>query len=410
MAKKDTTDALLKQLKGFSLTGAKFKSPGNIPTGHFILDFVIHYGCDPTKIDLNAIDGYNPSKSLGLPLGKLVEFFGGEGGGKSSLAYRVCGYAQRMGYTAAWIDAEHSFSESLATINGCDPESIIYPNTNLCAEDILDLIQFLCKSQKVPMEKDGKEVFVDAPKVIVVDSIASLVPKARAEANSEQQFMGLLPRIMSDNLGKIADAAEANNVLLIFVNQLREKIGMLWGNPETSPGGHALKHFFSLRLKITKKSSKDANIYKMDDETGEEKLIGRYSYVRLEKNRFAKPFLDSLEIPIYFENYFPDIEEMIFDAGRQVKVISVRKGIFSWGEIKIEGRKNFINHLKDKNLISDLIKEIKLKADESAVVLPPELIKYNPDDVKEKKDKDDISRKVSRGRPKEDSGSGKEQS
>jgi len=404
MSKKDkVSEIAIDNLKRFSITGARFKSIGNVPTGYFALDFAIHYGYDPSRVDLNSIEGYDPGKSLGLPLGKLVEIFGEEGSGKSSLAYRAVGYAQKMGLTAAWLDAEHSFSESLARINGCDPEDIVYPSGVFYAEDFIDIILGLCEIEKVKMDKNGKEIEVDAPKIIVLDSIASLVPKAKAESLSEQQFMGLVPRLLSDNLGKIAAAAERNGVLVILINQLREKIGVRWGDPEQSPGGHALKHFCSLRLKLTKKKSKEAEIYRENEELENQVLIGGYSYLQVAKNRFAKPFKDTLLLPIYYESYFPDMEEIIFDTGRQIKLISIRKGIFSWKDIKIEGRKNFINILKEKKLVEDLMLEIKTKAKEENIILPPELMQY-------KAEKNDICGKISGKNEGENSASSEENS
>ena len=331
MAKKvNMSENAFKHLEGFGIGTAKFNSPGNIPTGHFNLDFAINFGSSPDNINLNTLEGYDSSTPLGLPLGKVIEISGEEGSGKSSLAYRVVGAAQKLGYTTAWLDAEHSFSESLASINGCDSSEIIMPNNNISAEQFLDLIEALCKTDSVPMQKNGKKVVVDAPKVIVLDSVASLVPKAVGESLSEQQFMGLLPRVMSQNMGKIAGAAESNGVLLIFINQIREKIGVMFGDPETTPGGRALKHFYSLRLKVTKRKTAESLIKRIDEETGEEILIGRQSYVKIEKNRFAKPMLDIMDIPIYYEEYFPAAEEIAFDVGRQMKVISIRNKIYSW--------------------------------------------------------------------------------
>jgi recombination protein RecA len=414
MAKKKSTataaETALKNLRGFSLGGAKFNSKGNIPTGHFLLDFAIHYGRNASTVDLSQIPEYDPKVPLGIPLGKLVEIFGEEGGGKSSLAYRVVGYAQKMGYNTSWIDSEHSFSEDLAKINGCDIESIIYPSSSLYAEEVLDLIIALCNAEKVPkIDDNGKEVLVDSPKVIVLDSVASLIPKARQEANSDQQFMALLPRILSDNLGKVATAASESGTLVIFINQLREKVGVMFGNPETSPGGRALKHLSSLRLKVTKRKNKDADIEIEDEDNGQMILIGRNSYVKIEKNRFAKPFSESFDIPIYFEPYFPGIEEIAFDVGRQTRLVNVRKGIYSWGDLKIEGRSNFITHIKENNLKNRFISEVKAKCIEMGNILPPELVQYEVgvEKIKEEKpieEKDDgVPRKVSRGRPRKDS-------
>lgn len=383
MAKKiNMSENAFKHLEGFGITTAKFNSPGNIPTGHFNLDFAVHFGTSPDNVNLNTLEGYDESKPLGLPLGKVIEISGEEGSGKSSLAYRVVGAAQKLGYTTAWLDAEHSFSETLASINGCDSSEIIMPDNNISAEEFLDMIEALCRTDKVPMEKDGKKILVDAPKVIVLDSIASLVPKAVGESLSEQQFMGLLPRIMSQNMGKIAGAAEANGVLLIFINQIREQIGITFGDPQKTPGGRALKHSFSLRLKVTARKGKEYLITRIDEETGEEILIGRQSYVKIEKNRFAKPMLDIMDIPIYYEEYFPAAEEIAFNVGRQMKLVSIRNQIFNWEGRKSndEGKEAFIKNLKDKGLMAEFISSIKAKAIENSILLPPELSQYKEKD------------------------------
>jgi recombination protein RecA len=383
MAKKiNMSENAFKHLEGFGITTAKFNSPGNIPTGHFNLDFAIHFGTSPDNINLNTLEGYDSSKPLGLPLGKVIEISGEEGSGKSSLAYRVIGAAQKLGYTTAWLDAEHSFSEALASINGCNSSDIIMPDNNISAEEFLDMIEALCRTDKVPMIKNGKKILVDAPKVIVLDSIASLVPKAVGESLSEQQFMGLLPRIMSQNMGKIAGAAEANGVLLIFINQIREQIGVMFGDPEKTPGGRALKHSFSLRLKVTKRKSKEALINRIDEETGEEILIGRNSYVKIEKNRFAKPMLDIMDIPIYYEEYFPAAEEIAFNVGRQMKIVSIRNKIYNWEGNKSddEGKEAFIKNLKDKGLMAQFISDIKAEAIANSILLPPELSQYKEKD------------------------------
>ncbi len=372
MAKKTTNDdAILKNLKGFCQVGARVKSPGNIPTGHFRLDFAIQYGMDPTKIDLNKIPGYDPSHTLGIPLGKLVEIFGEEGSGKSSLAYRIAGFAQKIGHRVAWIDCEHSFQENLANINGCDVDSLIYsnlvnhedPDKDYFAEHVIDGMIELMGKWNV--------------KVIVLDSVANLVPKALFEAESEQQFMGLLPRLLSQHLGRLVAHAEKNGTLLVFINQIREKLNVRYGNPETSPGGHSLKHNASLRLKISKRSGQGADIFIPDPDTGTQMLIGRHSAVRLVKNRFAKPFTETLDIPIYYEPYFPEIEDIAFNTGRQLKLISVRNNVYKWGEIKSEGIKNFIDYIRDNSLVGTLINELKEKAEKENVILPPEITLYD---------------------------------
>lgn len=368
-------DIPFENLKGFVRKGARAKNKGFVSTGHFNLDFAIKYGMPPSGVDLNDLNDYDPSRSLGLPLGRIVELFGAEAGGKSSLAYRVCGFAQKMGLTAAWIDTEHSFEEGLATLNGCDVDELLYselydednPDRNFFAEDIMDNIIELCKQQ--------------VARVIVLDSVANLVPREVDEKNAEQLNIAKLARILSAQLGKVSHHANKNNVLVIFINQLREKPGVMFGPSETTPGGRSLKHNASVRLQITKRSKADAAITIDDDESPDGKrLIGRYSYVVIAKNRMGPPCEDasgkkfSLDVPVYYRPYFPDIEERMFDLGRQLQVIAVRKDIYKWDEHKIAGRKGFIEHIKSKNLQSDLLAVLKQTAKDNSVVLPPEIV------------------------------------
>jgi recombination protein RecA len=217
-------------------------------------------------------------------------------------------------------------------------------------------------------------------KVIVLDSVANLIPKALYEANDEQQFMGLLARMLSQNLGKLVAHAERHGCLVIFINQLRKNLSIgQYGDPDTSPGGHSLKHNASLRLKITKKTGKDANIFIPDPDGGDPILMGRNANIKIMKNRFAKPYLGSIEIPIYYEAYFPEIEEIAFDFGRQIKLISVRNEVYKWGEIRVTGRTEFISHIVENKLINSLIEAIKVKALEEDVILPPEINLYEVD-------------------------------
>ncbi len=363
-------------LKGFCRMGARESSPGNIPTGHFKLDFIIQYGMDPSKVDLATLEGYDPRTSLGIPRGKLVEIFGEEGGGKSSLAYRIVGYAQKMGLRTAWIDVEHSLQENLAYINGCDIDKVAYinmvnpddPEEDYYAEDVIDAMIKLMSENNI--------------KVIVLDSVANLIPKALFEAQTEQEFMGLLSRLLSKSLGKLVSYAEKYGTLLVFINQLREKIGIRYGDPRTSPGGHSLHHNASLRLRMDKRNTEKADIYVPDPETGENMLIGRHSKVTIVKNRFAKPYRESLDVPIFYEAYFPEIEEICFDTGRQIRLISIRNKIFNWKGLKIEGRKNFIDHIKKEKLIDKLISDIKKFAKEKDLLLPPEITLYGDDETK----------------------------
>jgi protein RecA len=330
-------------------------------------------GMLPEGLDLTKIDGYDPTTRLGLPMGRVVEIFGEEGGGKSSLAYRVIGNAQKQGLSCAWIDTEQSFSDNLARINGMDRDDVYFadmsnlddPDKLYYAEDVFDSIV----------------KFINAGvKVIVLDSVANLIPKAVMERNADQPTVGILARLMSDQLKKIVNHAGKNGALVIFINQLREKVGVTFGSPETTPGGRSLKHNASMRLQVNKKNSKEADI-NAEDAEGNNILIGRRATVYIKKNRMAKPFFEPIEIPIYFEPYFPNIEETLFSVGRQLGLISVRQNIFNWKQIvgdtevphKVEGKVPFIQYIVQNELQYPLAIEIQSKSKELGAVLPPEV-------------------------------------
>jgi protein RecA len=350
----------IENLKGFQL-GANVEVKDLIPTGHAELDHTIAAG---------LMEDGEKFTTGGLPLGKLCLFYGNEGSGKSSLAYRVVGSAQRMGYNCAWVDTEHSFSDQLAEVNGVDKKKLFYSNLiNLedpdkisTAENVMDMVINACASKKI--------------NVIVLDSVANLIPERVMDNDADKDTVAELARVLSKTLGKMLSFAASNNVLVIFINQLREKIGVMFGSPDTMPGGRALKHASSLILKVTKLESKAHNIM-MQNEDGTERLIGRYSSVMIEKNRFAKPNQGSMPVPIYYEPYFPDVSDVAFDAGRNTKVIKVRNGTFMWNDIKADGRKSFIDLIKDVDILENLVSEIKEQAEEQDIVLPIELVKFD---------------------------------
>lgn len=299
----------------------------------------------------------------------------------SSLAYRVVGYAQKMGLPVAWLDTEHSFADNLAELNGVDRDTLYYSNmTNpdepdkiYYAEDVFDAIIELIKS---------------GVKVIVLDSVANLVTKDRMEANAEQVIIGKLARLMSENLGKIVAYADKFGATVIAINQLRVKIGQTYGSPDTTPGGKSLKHNSSVILKISKINSKESNI-EIVGADGKIKIIGRKTRVNIEKNRLAKPFFESLVIPIYYEPYFPDFEEIAFDVARQLKIITVYNGTFKWKkenaatkevvEHKAENKSSFIDLIKYNEFQLELVAEIVVKSKESDTILPPEITKWIAD-------------------------------
>lgn len=354
------TSVGIENLKGFQL-GANLKVVDLIPTGHAELDHAIAAGLMEENEKFGA---------GGLPLGKLCLFYGNEGGGKSSLAYRVVGSGQRMGYKCAWVDTEHSFSDQLAEVNGVDKEQLFYsnlinmddPEKIATAENIMDMVIGACSSKKI--------------NILVLDSVANLIPERVMDNDADKDTVAELARVLSKTLGKLLSFAASNNVLVIFINQLREKIGVMFGSPDTMPGGRALRHSSSLILKVTKLDSKAHNIIMQNDD-GTERVIGKHSSVIIEKNRFARPAQGSIAVPIYYEPYFPDVSDVAFNAGRTAKVIKTRSGIFSWSSIKADGRNSFIDQIKDPDVLDVLIREIIEESKNQEIVLPIEIVRFD---------------------------------
>jgi recombination protein RecA len=363
----------------------------------------IAHGVHPDKVDFEKLD-LDMNNVGGLPLGKLVELYGTEGSGKSSIAYRVVGYAQKLGYNALWIDTENSFSRDLANINGVDLKKLSLANLEntedpdklYYAEDIMENICVACKS---------------GFQVIILDSVAALTVKAEMENGIGEGGvgMGALAQLMSRAVKKVCNYAAKYGVLVVMINQVREKIGVMFGDPETTPGGKALKFHASIRLRLQRQFGEKGQV-KVEDDAGEENLIAGKSFVQIKKNRFGKPVADSILIPIYYENYFPNIEEVLFNAGRQVKIIKPRLGIFSWGDIKAEGRANFLAKVKEENAVDRLVEEVRKAAIEQEILLPPEVLMYEVKAPKKelpaKDAKDPDERQVSRRRKGKDSNPG----
>ena len=357
--------------------GFEFGSEGNptefIPTGHAELDYIISSGL--LSGDENEI------KTGGLPTGKLVMFYGGEGAGKSSLAYAVCGAAQRMGKIPIWVDVENSFSESLAKINGVDLAKI--GRKNMFSRKAIDPKKNAKESATTAdIIGDGEfalDAVMDACRkgagVVVLDSIGALVPRYVMENDADKDTMAALARLLGKTVNKICSLAAANNTLVIFINQLRINPGAMFKNPEGYPGGKAIAHACSVILKLNKVNAKDAYTY-IEDDNGEQKMIAGAANAFIEKNRFAPPHFGGIRIPIYYEHYFPQVEETAFECGRQTKLISIRNKVYSWGGIKVEGKKAFVAELVKQGKVDELVMAIKEAADETDVVLPAAMLNY----------------------------------
>lgn len=374
MSKKklSSSESALENLAGFSV-GADVRVTDLIPTGHPALDHAI-------SGDLCTDD--SELKGGGLPLGKLVMLYGNEGGGKSSLAYRVVGSAQRKGYRCAWIDTEHSFSQQLAEVNGCNYHELLYS----CPADHED--HKPKKSSETDPDIDSGEAvmqrMIDAIQsgkinVIVLDSVASLVPEQVLKKDVQGDTMATLARVMSKSLPKIAAYAQKKNVLVIFINQLREKIGNPYDTGHTYPGGRSLKHMCSTVMKVMKDGSREKNEIYITDDAGQQVLVGRHSFVSIEKNRFSRPVNESIRVPIYYQEYFPELPETVFEAGRLLQIIRVRLNVYSWSNIKAEGKAAFLAAVKDSNKLGELIDEVRSEADMKNYILPIEIVNYKPE-------------------------------
>ena len=201
----------------------------------------------------------------GVPRGRVTEIFGAESTGKTTIAYHIMAEAQKSGGTAAYIDAEHALDPEFAGMCGVDTDNLLVSQPDY-AEQALEVCEYLVRSGAVA--------------VVVVDSVAALVPKAELDGEMGDQHVGLQARIMSQGLRKLTAAISRHDTAVIFINQLREKIGVLWGNPETTPGGRALKFYSSVRIDLRRGESV---------KNGSE-IIGAHVKARVVKNKVAPPF------------------------------------------------------------------------------------------------------------------------
>ncbi|HCL4480250.1 TPA: recombinase RecA [Clostridium botulinum] len=268
----------------------------------------------------------------GVPKGRIVEIFGPESSGKTTVALHIVAEAQKQGGVCAFIDAEHALDPVYARALGVDVDNLIVsqPDTG---EQGLEIAEALVRSGAVD--------------IIVVDSVAALVPKAEIEGEMGDSHVGLQARLMSQAMRKLAGAFNQTKCIGIFINQLREKVGIMFGNPETTPGGRALKFYSSVRLDVRR-----IETIKQGDE-----MLGNRTRVKVVKNKVAPPFKKA-EFDIMYGQGIDRIGE-ILDLGVALDIVTKSGSWFSYKDTKLgQGRENAKKHLKE-NL--KLTKEIELK-------------------------------------------------
>jgi recombination protein RecA len=274
----------------------------------------------------------------GLPRGRVVEIYGPESSGKTTLAMHTIAEAQKLGGIAAIVDAEHAFDKTYAEKLGIDTENLLISQPDN-GEQALEIAEHLIRSGAID--------------VIVIDSVAALVPKSELEGEMGDSKMGLQARLMSQALRKLTGAINKTGCTCIFINQLREKIGVMFGNPETTTGGNALKFYASVRLDIRRigqiKESAD-------------NIIGNRTKVKVVKNKMAAPFR-VVEFDIMYGEGISKVGE-ILDLGVELAIVDKSGSWFSYKGSKLgQGRDAVVKVLKDNPELSDEIEaQIRVKA------------------------------------------------
>jgi recombination protein RecA len=288
-----------------------------IPTGSLALDLALGVG--------------------GIPRGRVTEVFGPEASGKTTLCQHIVAEAQKMGGVCAFIDMEHALDPAYAERTGVDVENlyISQPDTG---EQALEIAETLVRSGAVD--------------VVVVDSVAALVPRSEIEGDMGDATMGMQARLMSQALRKLSGAIKQTNTAVVFTNQLRMKIGVMFGNPETTSGGRALKFYASVRLDVRRIQS---------IKVGQE-VVGNRTRVRVVKNKVAPPFKVA-EFDIMYNEGISKVGDLL-DIGVEMELIQKRGSFYSYNESRIaQGRENAKQYLKDNPEIADQI-EILIRAQE----------------------------------------------
>jgi len=310
-----------------------------IPTGSIALDYALGVG--------------------GVPRGRVVEIFGPEASGKTTLALNLIAEAQKQGGVAAFVDAEHALDPTYAKKLGVDIDNLLIsqPDTG---EQALEITETLVRSGAVD--------------IIVIDSVAALVPKAEIEGEMGDQHMGLQARLMSQALRKLTGTISKSKTCVVFINQIRMKIGIMFGNPETTTGGNALKFYSSVRMDIRRIASIKEG----------EGVVGSRTKVRVVKNKVAPPFREAEFDIIYGQGISKEGE--LVDLATDSKILEKSGTWFSYQNERLgQGRDNVKQFLKDN---SDMAAKIEKEVREKLGLIKPEA----PRETKEAKDTKEVAR------------------
>ncbi len=296
-------------------------SVSTIPSGCLELDFALGVG--------------------GIPRGRIIEIYGPESSGKTTIALHIIAEAQKLGGTAAFIDAEHALDPMYAGNLGVDVDEL-YVSQPDTGEQALEICEALVRS--------------GAMDVVVIDSVAALVPKAEIEGDMGDSHVGLQARLMSQALRKLAGVISKSNTIVVFINQLREKVGVMFGNPETTTGGRALKFYASIRL----------DVRRIDSIKNGSDVVGNRTRIKVVKNKVAPPFKVAEFDIIYGEGI--SRESSVLDLAIAHKIISKSGAWYYYGDMRMaQGRDNARLFLKD-NL--ELCAEIEEKLRKEMTVQP----------------------------------------
>ena len=273
----------------------------------------------------------------GVPRGRVIEIFGPESSGKTTLTLSIIAQVQKKGGVAAFIDAENAFDSSYATKIGVNLDDLLISQPD-DGEQALEITETLVRSNAID--------------VIVIDSVAALVPRAEIEGAMGQPQMGLQARLMSQALRKLSGAISKSKTCVIFINQIREKIGIMFGNPETTPGGRALKFYSSVRLDIRRKE-----YIKIGDV-----VVGSLVKAKVVKNKVAAPFRSAEFEIMYAEGI--SREGSLLDVALTYNIIQKQGAWFSYGDTKIgQGREGARTYLKENpKLVLEIEKKVKEQA------------------------------------------------